>query len=50
MKNLLKIYEKKSPEIVFEWRDSLTDAKGWIVINSLRGGLAGGGIDEKRIR
>ena len=41
MKKLLEIYEKKSPEIVFEWRDHLTEAKGWIVINSLRGGGAG---------
>ena len=48
MKNLLKIYEKKSPEIVFEWRDSLTDAKGWIVINSLRGGAAGGGTRMRK--
>ena len=48
MKNLLKIYEKKPPEIVFEWRDSLTDAKGWIVINSLRGGAAGGGTRMRK--
>ena len=43
MKDLLKKYEEKSPEIVFEWQDSETDAKGWVVINSLRGGAAGGG-------
>ncbi len=48
MKNLLKVYEKKSPEIVFEWRDSHTDAKGWIVINSLRGGAAGGGTRMRK--
>ena len=48
MKQLLEIYEKKSPEIVFEWRDSLTDAKGWIVINSLRGGAAGGGTRMRK--
>ena len=30
-------------EIVFEWQDSKTSAKGWIVINSLRGGAAAGG-------
>lgn len=39
----LKEFEHKSPHIVFHWRDSETDAEGWTVINSLRGGAAGGG-------
>ncbi len=43
MRDRLKIYENKAPEIVFEWNDSETEAKGWVVINSLRGGAAGGG-------
>ena len=43
MKELLKKYESKEPEIVFEWKDSLTNATGWVVINSLRGGSAAGG-------
>ncbi len=43
MKELLKKYEEKAPEIVFEWHDAETEAKGWVVINSLRGGAAGGG-------
>jgi glutamate dehydrogenase/leucine dehydrogenase len=43
MKELLKKFENKSPEVVFEWNDSETEAKGWVVINSLRGGAAGGG-------
>ena len=43
MKQLLKAYEEKRPEIVFEWQDAETDARGWVVINSLRGGAAGGG-------
>lgn len=43
MKELLKKFEEKSPEIVFEWSDPVTEAKGWVVINSLRGGAAGGG-------
>ena len=43
MKKLLEQYENKAPEIVFEWSDSETEAKGWVVINSLRGGSAGGG-------
>ncbi len=43
MKELLNRFETKAPEIVFEWHDSETPAKGWVVINSLRGGAAGGG-------
>lgn len=43
MKDLLKRYESRNPEIVFEWHDSETEARGWVVINSLRGGAAGGG-------
>lgn len=43
MKDLLKAFEDKKPEIVFEWKDTETEAEGWVVINSLRGGAAGGG-------
>lgn len=43
MKELLNKFENKQPEIVFEWNDAETEAKGWVVINSLRGGAAGGG-------
>lgn len=43
MQNLLQKFENKRPEIVFEWKDSETEAEGWVVINSLRGGAAGGG-------
>lgn len=43
MKDLLSAYENKRPEIVFEWKDPYSDAEGWVVINSLRGGAAGGG-------
>ena len=43
MEKLLKKFEDKKPEIVFEWKDEKTDAEGWIVINSLRGGAAAGG-------
>ena len=45
---LLENYKKKSPVIVFEWCDELTDAKGWVVINSLRGGAAGGGTRMRK--
>ncbi|MBL7842991.1 MAG: amino acid dehydrogenase [Cyclobacteriaceae bacterium] len=43
MQELLKKFENKRPEIVFEWKDAETEAEGWVVINSLRGGAAGGG-------
>ncbi|MDC1403048.1 amino acid dehydrogenase [Crocinitomicaceae bacterium] len=43
MKDLLEKFENKQPEIVFEWKDPETEAMGWVVINSLRGGAAGGG-------
>jgi glutamate dehydrogenase/leucine dehydrogenase len=43
MKELLKRYENAEPEIVFHWNDPQTEAQGWTVINSLRGGAAGGG-------
>ena len=48
MKELLKIYENKQPEIVFHWKDQETDAEGWTVINSLRGGAAGGGTRMRK--
>ena len=48
MLDLLKKFENKSPEIVFEWRDSETEAEGWVVINSLRGGAAGGGTRMRK--
>jgi len=48
MKELLKKYEDKAPEIVFHWKDSETEAEGWTVINSLRGGAAGGGTRMRK--
>jgi glutamate dehydrogenase/leucine dehydrogenase len=48
MKELLDAYENKKPEIVFEWKDAETEAEGWIVINSLRGGAAGGGTRMRK--
>jgi glutamate dehydrogenase/leucine dehydrogenase len=48
MEDLLKQYKNKAPEIVFEWRDPETGAEGWIVINSLRGGAAGGGTRMRK--
>ena len=48
MKELLQKYEDKSPEIVFNWKDPETDAEGWTVINSLRGGAAGGGTRMRK--
>lgn len=48
MKHLLTRFEEKAPEIVFEWHDTETSARGWTVINSLRGGAAGGGTRMRR--
>ncbi len=48
MKELLKKYENKKPEIVFNWKDPETEAEGWTVINSLRGGAAGGGTRMRK--
>jgi len=36
-------YLEAPPTQVFEWHDTATEARGWLVINSLRGGAAGGG-------
>jgi glutamate dehydrogenase/leucine dehydrogenase len=48
MKELLKKFEDKEPEIVFQWNDPETEAEGWVVINSLRGGAAGGGTRMRK--
>ncbi len=48
MKELLKKFENKEPEIIFNWKDPETDAEGWTVINSLRGGAAGGGTRMRK--
>ena len=48
MKDLLQKYEDKEPEIVFNWKDQETEAEGWTVINSLRGGAAGGGTRMRK--
>jgi len=48
MEHLLQKFKNKKPTIVFEWHDPETDAEGWIVINSLRGGAAGGGTRMRK--
>ncbi len=48
MQELLKKFENKQPEIIFEWSDSESEAEGWVVINSLRGGAAGGGTRMRK--
>lgn len=48
MQELLDKYENREPEIVFEWKDPETEARGWVVINSLRGGAAGGGTRMRK--
>lgn len=48
MKKLLEKFENKQAEVVFEWKDAETEAEGWVVINSLRGGAAGGGTRMRK--
>jgi len=48
MKEQLRAFEERPAEIVFHWHDSETEAKGWVVINSLRGGAAGGGTRMRK--
>ncbi|MEP7195782.1 MAG: Glu/Leu/Phe/Val dehydrogenase dimerization domain-containing protein [Saprospiraceae bacterium] len=43
MNEILDKYLSSAPEIVFEWQDTETEAQGWLVINTLRNGAAGGG-------
>lgn len=45
---LLQQYKDKQPEVIFEWHDSETEAEGWVVINSLRNGAAGGGTRMRK--
>lgn len=39
---------RRRPEISLAWHDRPTGARGWLVINSLRGGAAGGGTRMRR--
>ncbi len=48
MRDALRRFEERAPEIVFEWNDAPTGARGWVVINSLRGGAAGGGTRMRK--
>ena len=48
MNALLNKYKAKPAEIVFEWNDEDTGAQGWVVINSLRNGAAGGGTRMRK--
>lgn len=45
---LIKKFEAQAPEVVFEWNDAETSARGWVVINSLKGGAAGGGTRMRK--
>lgn len=48
MPDFIKSFEQRSPEIIFEWNDALSEAQGFLVINSLRGGAAGGGTRMRK--
>lgn len=39
----VEAFFRAPPEIAFEWNDPHTAARGWLIINSLKGGAAGGG-------
>ena len=43
MGNDWKSFLAAPPLTIIDWQDDLSPAKGWLVINSLRGGAAGGG-------
>lgn len=36
-------YLRRPPAVTVQWQDDRTEARGWLVINSLHGGAAGGG-------
>ncbi|MES2430205.1 MAG: Glu/Leu/Phe/Val dehydrogenase dimerization domain-containing protein [Bacteroidota bacterium] len=48
MSDFIRKFEDKPTEITFEWIDAVTGAQGWLVINSLRGGAAGGGTRMRK--
>jgi len=48
MTHFLDNYLNKPSEIVFEWNDPLSEARAWLVINSLTGGAAGGGTRMRK--
>ncbi len=48
MNKLLEAYKNQDPEVIFEWNDRETYARGWVVINSLRNGAAGGGTRMRK--
>jgi glutamate dehydrogenase/leucine dehydrogenase len=39
---------RRPPEMVLTWNDPLSEATGWLVLNSGRGGAAGGGTRMRR--
>lgn len=48
MQALIAEYLEKKPIIVFSWKDELSEAEGWLVINSLTGGASGGGTRMRK--
>ena len=48
LETLINKFENKQAHIVFSWKDSETEAEGWVVINSLRNGAAGGGTRMRK--
>jgi glutamate dehydrogenase/leucine dehydrogenase len=48
MLDKLEQFARKEPELVLVWNDRETEARGWLVINTLIGGAAGGGTRMKK--
>ncbi len=44
----IRKFENALPLLVIEWHDAETYAHGWLIINSLRGGAAGGGTRMRK--
>lgn len=44
----LSAFTQKEPEVIFNWKDEKSEAKGFLVINSLKGGACGGGTRVHR--
>lgn len=39
---------KRPPQLILHWHDSMTEAQGWLVINSLKNGASGGGTRMRK--
>ena len=47
-KEIVNTFSNQSPVRVIPWKDEITSAKGWLVINTIGLGVAGGGIRMRK--